>query len=293
MKIQKYTIAASALAVAGLFAVATPAFAQPVDVAGVNVNTNTHIGAGIRGNDTDGNGMMRVNAANNVSGDRGEGMMRGANGIRPAAFGKVTAISGTSLTVLAHMGLSSSSETTTYTVLSANAKVFKNNATSSLSAIAVGDTVVVMGTTNGQTITATSIRDGVVPMGRGGNMGSSTDRDQNGNGPSITGNGQPVMLGTISSINGSSVTITNKSNVSYTVDATNARIVKGNTTIAVSSLSPGDTVIVQGAVNGSAVTATSIIDTMKPIKSANDDGGPNGGGFMGAIGRFFSKIFGF
>ena len=279
MKIQKYTIAASALAVVGLLAVATPAFAQSV-----NADINTHVG---------GNGMMRVNIANNVSGDRGEGMMHNANGARPATFGKVTAINGTNLTVAGRTGFGSSSTTTTFTILATNATVIKNNATSSLSAIAVGDTVVVMGTTNGQTITATSIRDGVVPMGHGGNMGSSTDKYHDGNGPAITGNGQPVILGTVSSINGSSVTITNKSNVSYTVDATNARIVKGNATIAVSSLASGDSVIVQGAVNGSSVTATSIIDTVRPVKSANGQGAPAGEGFMGAIGRFFSKIFGF
>ena len=268
MKIQKYTIAASALAVVGLLAVATPVFAQSV-----NADINTHVS---------GNGMMRIDKANNVAGDRGEGMMRNTNGTRPATFGKVTAINGTSLTVAGRTSFGSSS-TTTFTILAANATVIKNSATSSLSAIAVGDTVVVMGTTNGQTITATSIRDGVVPMGRGGSMGSSTDRNQNDNGPAIIGNGQPVILGTVSSINGSSITITNKSNVSYTVDVTNARIVKGNTTIAVSSLASGDSVIVQGTVNGPLVTATSIIDTVRAAKSANDGGGSNGG-FMGTIG---------
>ena len=56
------------------------------------------------------------------------------------------------------------------------------------------------------------------------------------------------------------MTVTNKSNVTYTVDATNAKIVQGQNTIAVSNVAVGDSVVVQGTVNGNSITASSVID---------------------------------
>jgi hypothetical protein len=113
----------------------------------------------------------------------------------------------------------------------------------------------------------------------------------------ITGNGQPVIGGTVSAVNGSSLTVTNKSNVTYTVDATNAAVVKGNATSSVAAIIVGDGVIVQGAVNGTTVTASSVIDQgSAPAQVVPGSGTPaptHGGGLFGAIGGLFHRLFGF
>ena len=266
-------------------------------------------------------------------GHSGGGMPGGRMGMQPGVFGTVTAINGTTLTVSGKQGRpfgappssnTSGTQTQTapttpvapatviYTVDAANATVRKNNATSTVASIAVGDTVVVRGTVSGTSVTATSIIDGVMPM-RGGNgshggpgmgmgsMGSSTRSTSMPVSP-ITGNGQPAIAGSVSAISGNTLTVTNKSNVTYTVDVTNAKIVQGQTTVTVSNVAVGDNVIVQGAVSGTSVTASSVIDQkagqqgMAPSGTTGGQGGQAPvarGGIFGAIGSFFSHIFGF
>ena len=227
-----------------------------------------------------------------------EGMQGSAKGMAPGIFGTVSAVSGTSLTVTGKQGFGPTSATTTYTVDASNSTVRKDNATSTVSSIAVGDTVMVRGTVSGTSITATSIFDGVMMRG-GQGMGMMGGKGRDGMASStspVTGNGQPVIAGTISAISGSSITITNKSNVSYTVDASNAKIVQGQNTIAISNLAVGTSVIVQGSVNGKSVTATSIIDQAQPANNGTN-GQPNKdarpAGFFGGIGQFFMHLFGF
>ena len=112
---------------------------------------------------------------------------------------------------------------------------------------------------------------------------------------SIVGNGQPVVLGTVSTISGSTLTITNKSNVTYTVDATNAKITVGNTTASVSSIAVGDMVVVQGTINGTSIVASNVINQNKPANTTNTPGtnGQQNKGFFGGIGSFLKKLFGF
>lgn len=90
----------------------------------------------------------------------------------PGVFGQVIAINGTTITI------TDSRTSTTYTIDASNASVTKNGSASSLSNIAVGDTVMVQGTVNGNSVTATSILDGLGGsgnyLGRPGGMGSST-----------------------------------------------------------------------------------------------------------------------
>ena len=257
------------------------------------------------------------------------GMPGGRMGMQPGVFGTVTAINGTTLTVSGKQGRSfggapssntSGTPTQTtpaapvapatvvYTVDASNATVRKNNATSTVASIVVGDTVAVRGTVSGTSVTATSISDGVMSMTRGGNggrggpggMGSSTRPTSMPASP-ITGNGQPVIAGSVSAISGNTLTVTNKSNVTYTVDVTNAKIVQGQATITISSVAVGDNVIIQGAVSGTSVTASSVIDQKAGQQGTAAPGGVNGtssspaprGGIFGAIGSFFSHIFGF
>jgi hypothetical protein len=217
----------------------------------------------------------------------------GGQGHAPGVFGTVTAISGNSLTV-SSKGFGANATATTYTVDATSATVTKNGAASSLGNVAVGDMVSIQGTVSGTNVTATALRDGM--MGR---MGIKPGQHATSTKPAsiIQGNGQPVIGGNVTAINGSSLTVTNKSNVTYTVDATNATIEKVNATSSVSNIAVGDNVIVQGTVNGTSVTAASVIDSgaVSTNSTANTSSTHRGGigGFLGGIGSFFHNLFGF
>jgi hypothetical protein len=210
-------------------------------------------------------------------------MGMGQGGQRPGVFGTVASVSGdgTSFTVTSKAGPNGGTATT-YTVTVGSAAVTKNGTASSGSSIAVGDTVMVQGTVSGTNVTATAIRDGVMAP----------------KAPVIQGNGEPVVGGSVTAISGSTLTVTNTSNVTYTVDATNAKIEKGNAVSSLSSVAVNDNVVVQGTVNGNSVTATSVIDQGSASASSGASGGHQGmgggmGGFFGAIGGFFHNLFGF
>lgn len=219
------------------------------------------------------------------------GQGRGAM-MRPGVFGTVTSISGDTITVtsMGRRGPASTtpSTTTTFTVDATNAVVMKANATSSVSSIAVGDVIAVQGTVTGTNVVATKINDGLV---RG--KGAPTQGGQGQVLGALSGNGEPVVAGTISSISGNTITITNKSNVAYTVDATSAKISQGqNATASISNLTVGDSVLVQGTVNGTSITASTVIDQgNSSSNSPNNTAKPKG--FFGGIGSFFMHLFGF
>lgn len=220
-----------------------------------------------------------------------DGVMMGGNGQRGGMGigGTVSAINGTSLTVTGKgrpAAGSTTATTVTYTVDASSATVTKNGAASSVPDIAVGDTIMVQGTVSGTSVTAKTIRDGVVPQGQGQ--------------PAIQGNGQPVVAGSVTAISGNVITITNKSNVTYTIDATNAKFsVNGVTNPTILNVTTGDNLMIQGTVNGTSVTASSVID-QKASANANQNnsaGKPKAqsgiGGFFGGIGNFFKHLFGF
>lgn len=212
--------------------------------------------------------------------------------VKPFIVGTVSAINGNTVTVLGRTGFGKTiTATTTYTVDATNAKITKNNVAGTVASVTVRDIVAVQGTITGTNVVATTIRDGVaggpgMGFGRGGSEKDKTGTPTN----PIVGNGQPVIAGTISTINGSTISITNKSNVVYTIDATNAKILQGKNTITVSALKTGDAVVVQGTINGTSVVASSIIDQAKPEKPAKNEIRP---GFFGGIGQFFMHLFGF
>lgn len=224
------------------------------------------------------------------------GMMRHM----PGVFGTVDSISGSTLTVTSKAPPKRDDDTNapaftsqTYTVDASNAKIMKEREESSLSAIAVGDTVMIEGTVNGTSITANVIHDGVPPRGERPEGAPSQERQM---GAMVQGNGQPVVGGSISSINGSTFTITNKSNASFTIDASAATVIKEHATSTVSNLAVGDNVVVQGAVNGSSVSAASVTANTPQQNQSNgtSDANPGRGrGFMGMIGGFFRNLFGF
>lgn len=291
MNTKKYISGALALATVAATGFALPLFADTNVNASVGVNTNIQSRGEFRG-------MM---------GERGEMM-------RPAVAGTVSAISGNTLTVTAKQFSKPADDnntqtaptftTVTYTVDATNATVTKVGASSSVSAIAVGDTIAVQGTVSGTNVVATTIRDGVMMRGqdegvagkgKGGNNGAGTQGDVEAS--LVAGNGQPVIGGTIATISGTSLTMTNKGSATYSIDASSAKFLHGSSTISISSLKVGDSIVVQGTVNGTSITASTIIDQnpslgQRGVASTTPKRGGIGG-FFGGIGSLFAHIFGF
>ncbi|HTP57197.1 MAG TPA: DUF5666 domain-containing protein [Candidatus Paceibacterota bacterium] len=209
---------------------------------------------------------------------RGPGQNRGV-------VGTVASVNGTTLTVTGRAPKNGTA--TTYTVDASGATVTKNGASSTVSAIAVGDTVMVQGTVNGTSVTATTIRDGM-----------PAKKPQGTPNPVIQGNGEPVVAGSVTAISGSTLTIANKSNITYTIDASGATVVVKGASSSVSNVAVGDDVIVQGTVNGTSVVASSVIDQGGAAPTATtpwNHGGAPGlhFGFFQGIGSFFKHLFGF
>lgn len=218
----------------------------------------------------------------------------------PGVFGTVSSLSGDTIVVSSKawgpnnsQSGSQASAATSYSVDATNASVMKNGTASSLSAIAVGDTVMVQGTVSGTSVTATKINDGM-PQGMPGKGGVMGGKPTIG----IQGNGEPVVGGSVSAVNGSSLTVASKAGPTYSVDASAATVFKGNATSSVSAVAVGDNVVVQGTVNGTAVTASSAMDQGAPQSGNASSTAPHGpmggmGGIFGAIGGFFKNLFGF
>jgi hypothetical protein len=234
-----------------------------------------------------GQGMM----GNNGEG-RGQGMMGNNNGegrglgALPGTPGTVVSINGSTMTMTSKIRPGDATPVTTYMVAMSNATVLKNRATSTISSIAVGDNVVVQGAVSGTSITATVIHDGALK-----------GRNQSGMNDIIDGNGQPVIGGTITSISGTTFKITNKSNIAYTIDASGAKVKKGGVDSTISGIAVGDSVLIQGTINGTSITASSVIDqgTVKSAEASTSNTPAMSRGFMGgifgAIGNFFHTLF--
>lgn len=146
-----YTVDATNATVTKINGSSTP---QTIVVANIAVGDTVSVVGTVAGNAV---------AATTVRDGIGSMMYGSASGQarqKPAVRGSVTAISGMILSV-------TNASSTVYTVDATNATVTKINGTStpltiSVANIAVGDTVSVVGTVSGTSITATSIRDGVM-----------------------------------------------------------------------------------------------------------------------------------
>jgi Domain of unknown function (DUF5666) len=175
-----------------------------------------------------------------------QNMTRPAMG--PHVDGSVTAINGTTIT-LSHASRGTNDAATVYTVDASAAKINKNGAASTLSAISVGDQLFVEGTVSGTNVVATQVNDGMLKGGFGHG------------GPGVPGRKGGGVMGTVSAVNGSAITITGSDGKTYTVDAGSAKVQKVSS-VSVSDVALGDTIGVQGTVSGNSVTATNIIDGM-------------------------------
>lgn len=178
-----------------------------------------------------------------------------------------------------------STETVTYTVNASDATFYKNKETAKLSDITVGERISVEGTLSGTSITATKIDIGGLGP-KGGTMNSGN----------VKGTGEPVVMGKIVSVDtdAKTITIKNNSDVTYTVDLSNAKLTKDGTAVDISSLATDNAVIVQGAVNNTTVTASSlIVDSHSNTNSQDSTVNGQKVGFFKKVGNFFSKLFGF
>jgi len=231
-----------------------------------------------------------------ASGGPGGFMRGGMTGV----FGTVTAVNGTTLTV---QGMMRGGASTTYSIDGSNAAVVKNGATSTISAVLVGDRISAQGTVNGSSVIATKIFDG--NLMRGGFHGSAWGSSSTASGtkPFIHGERAPPfgsstammqvssVSGTVGAVNGSILTVNGANGAIYTVDVTNAALVKkGSATSSVSAINVGDAVQVQGSVSGTAVTANVILDNVNSPAASNGNA-PRGPGFIGAIMGFFARLF--
>lgn len=168
---------------------------------------------------------------------------RGMFNSTPRAGGEITAINGTTITV------SGQRKGGSYTIETSGATFSKDGEASNLAAFAVGDTVMAEGTLSGTTLTATKVFGGMPQGGKGG-MG----------GPGGHGRGAGVM-GEVTGVDGNTITVTGKNGQTYTVEAGSATVQK-MVTGSLSDIAVGDTIGVQGAVSGTSVTASTIMDDM-------------------------------
>jgi len=174
---------------------------------------------------------------------------RSMNG-RNIFSGKVTAVSGSIITIDAMAGKTK----TSYTVDASAAALLKGMGkgtptTIAITDIAVGDRIFAIGTLNGTSVSATSVRD----MGQ---TGAKNDVMKN-----KTLN---MFSGTVTAVSGSMVTATGRNKTSYTIDASAAKLTKGMgknaVAIALTDIKVGDMISASGAISGTTVNATSVRD---------------------------------
>lgn len=141
-----------------------------------------------------------------------------------------------------------------YEVNVSRAAIWKNGARSSVSKIKVGDMVTVNGSLgSGDSLTARTV---TVLGSRGnyqGNYGSPI---------SVLGNGEPIILGTLSSVDDNDDEIRIRNNHgTYTVDISEAKVKDfSGRSLSISDLDEGDQLIVQGEVRGNDVEASLILN---------------------------------
>ncbi len=155
----------------------------------------------------------------------------------PHVDGTITAINGSTITITADANHGGG----TYTIDASNATFMKAGATATISDFAVGENVWAMGTVSDNTVVATNVSDGS-RMGKGFGFGHGREHG---------------VMGTVASVNGTTITVNGKDGQTYTVDAGNATVHKMITT-TVSDIAVGDTVGVQGTISGTSVSATDI-----------------------------------
>lgn len=163
----------------------------------------------------------------------------------PAAMGQVTQVNGTTITVTdKKTGTTFSVDTQGATIEKFDQTTPPTKTTISVSQINVGDTVMIQGTVSGTTITATQIIDGM---------------------PGKFGHERHGAAGTVTSVQGSTITLSGKNGTTYTVEAGNSKFEKISDS-SLSDIHAGDTLRVDGTVSGTTITAQNIVSGKLPEK---------------------------
>lgn len=176
-----------------------------------------------------------------------------ASAFQPHVGGIITAINGTTLTVTA----GPRNDGGTFTINASGASVTKDGTSSALSSLVVGDHIMAEGTISGTNVTATKIVSGQKGFGMVMGMGMGKRG----------GFGRGGVVGEVTAVSGSTITLSAPNGTTYTVNAGGATVQK-TTTGSLSDITVGDVIGVQGAVSGTAVTATSIHDDMPRLGAA-------------------------
>jgi len=197
-----------------------------------------------------GSALAASNSVNWRSGSRAGSNSRNMTGsdMKPMIIGTVSGINGSQVTVTGKNG-------TTYAVDASNARISKGFGQSaqllSTSALAVNDTVAVIGTVSGTTVKATYIRDGLRKAG----IHSGTGATHSASATAHT----PHIVGTITAVNGSSFTIQGytphvngsaTTAVNYTVTTSAGTVFMKNKQLdSLSDLTAGQKVVVSGTID--------------------------------------------
>ncbi|MFA7309781.1 MAG: DUF5666 domain-containing protein, partial [Candidatus Paceibacterota bacterium] len=92
------------------------------------------------------------------------------------------------------------------------------------------------------------------------------------------------IVGTVSAISGSTITVTSKDGVTYTVNASGATLAGSEgTSFTLADVKVGDKVNVRGTVSGTTVTATKIVDGRIRARNFLDAIGAVGAGIVSSI----------
>ena len=194
--------------------------------------------------------------------------------------GTIASIDGTTLSLTA---TSQDGTTSTMKVTTTGDTTYTETVTGQVSDIAVGDNVVVIGTTSGSGVAATAITDrgtlqaggfgggfpgggygppnGAPPQGANGAPNGSFPGGSvpaGGNGGPGGPNGGGFTAGQVASVDGSTITVTAQDGSAVKVTTTSSTTVSVTKQISLSDLAVGDTVRVNGTVDGTTVAATSI-----------------------------------
>ena len=122
-------------------------------------------------------------------------------------------------------------------------------------------TVIVPVAVSAQSVTSTNSAAPVKTMHHGFHLGRLWGRGHFGHGHRPHG---PMLGGTVTSVSGSTISITNRKNTAYSVDASGAEISKGfgrtSSTGTIADIQNGDHLIIRGSLTGTSITATAIRD---------------------------------
>ena len=193
----------------------------------------------------------------------------------PGTQGTIKSIDGSTLTVETSDGDSVEVTTSSDTTVT-------QTTDGSVSDVAVGDNLLVTGSTSGSQTQAEQIVDmgdqdisngfgGGGPPGDGSGSGSAQTPPQ-GAPSGGSGNFTPPVFGSVTAVDNDVITLKTAQGDTATVTTTSSTKVTVRHSAAVSDLTEGDTVFVMGTKDGNVVAATSI---------SEGDGGFGGGGFPG------------